>query len=140
MHYPGAYLIFATSITSSACRENSVKWRNKLRRCIKLGILRKIHLQFAICNFLFASCKQKIWKSHLLSCIWAYVIFVILLTPAPFSADTKNTDFSTPKNTKLKIFTPKHTNSRLTSRLVFSPDFYILRPDIDILHFELYLG
>ena len=43
-----------------------------------------------------------------------YVIFVFLLTPAPFSADTKNTlipDFLTPKYTKFKIFTPKHTNS-----------------------------
>ena len=43
-----------------------------------------------------------------------YVIFVFLLTPAPFSADTKNTlipNFLKPKYTKFKIFTPKHTNS-----------------------------
>ena len=43
-----------------------------------------------------------------------YVIFVILLTPAPFSTDTKNTlipDFLTPKNTKFMIFTPKQNNS-----------------------------
>ena len=45
----------------------------------------------------------------------AYVIYVILLTPAPFSNDTKKTlipDFLTPKNTKFMIFTPKHTNSQ----------------------------
>ena len=42
-----------------------------------------------------------------------YVIFVTLLTPAPFSTDTKNTlipDFLTPKNTKFMISTPKYTN------------------------------
>ena len=42
------------------------------------------------------------------------MIFVILLTPAPFSTDTKNTlipDFLTQKNTKFMIFAPKHTNS-----------------------------
>ena len=39
----------------------------------------------------------------------AYMIFVFLLTPEPFSADTKNTlipDFLTPKYTKFKIFIP----------------------------------
>ena len=44
------------------------------------------------------------------------MIFVILLTPAPLSTDTKNTlipDFLTPKNTKFMIFTPKHANSHL---------------------------
>ena len=38
-----------------------------------------------------------------------YVIFVFLLTPAQFSADTKNTlipNFLKPKYTKFKIFTP----------------------------------
>ena len=42
------------------------------------------------------------------------MIFVILSKPAPFPADTKNAlipDFFIPKNTKFKIFTPKHTNS-----------------------------
>ena len=51
-----------------------------------------------------------------------YVIFVILLTPTPFSADTKNTDFSTRKNTKFKIFTPKHTYSHFfDTRLNLTP-------------------
>ena len=43
-----------------------------------------------------------------------YLKFVIFLTPAPFSTDTKNTpipDFLTPKNTKFMIFILKHTNS-----------------------------
>ena len=49
---------------------------------------------------------------------YPYVRFVILLTPAPFSADTKNIlipDLLTPKNTKFKIFTPKHTKSHFFS-------------------------
>ena len=44
------------------------------------------------------------------------VIFVILLTPAKFQADIKNSlilDFLTPKNTKFRILTPKHINSHL---------------------------
>ena len=43
-----------------------------------------------------------------------YVIFVILLTPAPFSGDTKKTHqiqiFWHQKNTTFQLFTPKHTN------------------------------
>ena len=56
----------------------------------------------------------------------AYVIFVILLTPAPFLTDTKNTlipDFLTPKNKKIMIFTSKHTNSH-----VFDTSLKILIP------------
>ena len=49
---------------------------------------------------------RSITFSQLIASNWLYpyVIFVILLTPAPFSADTKNTDFSTPKNTNFWRF------------------------------------
>jgi len=43
-----------------------------------------------------------------------YLKFVIFLTPAPFSTDTKNTpipDFLTLKKHKIHDFTQKHTNS-----------------------------
>ena len=53
----------------------------------------------------------------------AHVIFVILSTPAPFSADTKNAlipDFLTQKNTKFKIFTP-HQAENLTLALPVVP-------------------
>ena len=57
---------------------------------------------------------------------YPYVRFVILLTPAPFSADTKNTlipDFLTPENPKFMIFTPKHNNSHFfdTSLKILTP-------------------
>ena len=42
------------------------------------------------------------------------MIFVILLTPAPFSADTKNTlipNLKTPKNIKFRFYSHQHTNS-----------------------------
>ena len=42
----------------------------------------------------------------------AYVIFVILLTPVSFSADTKNTlipDLSTPKKHKIQVFSHQNT-------------------------------
>ena len=41
------------------------------------------------------------------SALFTLLIFVIILTPAPFSADPR---FLAPKDTKFKISLPKHTN------------------------------
>ena len=55
-------------------------------------------------------CHLTLYKHHHHS--HPYIIFVILLTPAPFSTDIKNTlipDFLTPKKHKIHDFHTKNT-------------------------------
>ena len=75
----------------------------------------------------------------------AYLIFVILLTPAPFSADTKNTpnpDLLTPKTHKIADFyTCERANTTFSQNFTLFP-VYMCSPEhsdkVDLLHWVLH--